>query len=76
MSRPSTTPRPSCRFGNTGPGPNVLLIEHQTSFAVLDPSKKRDLEMKKTLEALTPKSGAEAKVADFNKFRAFTGTEY
>jgi len=59
----------------TGPGANVLLIEHLTSFAQLDPNKKRDLEMQKTLEAMVPKSEDDAAVAGFDKYRVFTGTE-
>ena len=59
----------------SGPGPNVLLIEHLPSFAVLDPNKKRDLDFQKTLEAAVPKSETDAAVANFDKFRVFTSQE-
>lgn len=58
-----------------GPGPNVLLIEHLPSFAVLDPNKKRDLDLQKAVEAATSKSETEAAVANFDKFRVFTSQE-
>ena len=58
-----------------GPGPNVLLVEHLTSFAQLDPNKKRDLEAQKALEALVPKTAADSAVAGFDKYRVFTGSD-
>ncbi len=59
----------------TGPGPNILLIEHLTSFAQLDPNKKRDLDMQKAFEAIVPKAESDTAVANFDKYRVFTGTD-
>lgn len=57
------------------PGANVLLIEHVTSFAQLDPNKKRDLEIQKAIEAATPKSESDAMVSGFDKYRVFTSQD-
>jgi len=62
-------------MNNTGSGANVLLIEHMTSFAQLDPNKKRDLELQKAIEASVPKNESDSAVAGFDKYRVFTGTE-
>ncbi len=59
----------------SGLGPNVLLVEHLPNFAALDPNKKRDLEMKKAVEAITPKSQSDAAVAGFEKYRTFVGAD-
>jgi hypothetical protein len=56
-------------------GANVLLIEHLTSFAMLDPNKKRDQEMQKAIEAQLPKTQADTMVAGFDKYRTFVGNE-
>jgi hypothetical protein len=58
-----------------GTGPNVLLVEHLPSFAVLDPNKKRDLEAQKAVEALAPKTQQDAQVAGFDKYRSFVGSD-
>ena len=59
----------------SGQGPNVLLVEHLPSFAVLDPNKKRDLDAQKAVEAVAPKTQQEAAVAGFDKYRTFVGAE-
>ena len=59
----------------SGTGPNVLLVEHLPSFAVLDPNKKRDLEAQKAIEAMAPKSQQDAAVAGFDKYRTFVGAD-
>jgi hypothetical protein len=58
-----------------GPGPNVLLVEHLPSFAVLDPDKKRDLDAKKAMDAVAPKDAQDAAVAGFDKYRSFVGND-
>jgi hypothetical protein len=58
-----------------GTGPNVLLVEHLPSFAVLDPNKKRDLDALKAMEAVAPKATQETAVAGFDKYRTFVGSE-
>jgi len=60
---------------SSGLGPNVLLVEHLPSFAVLDPNKKRDLEAQKAIEAMAPKSQQDAAVAGFDKYRTFVGAD-
>lgn len=59
----------------SGPGPNVLLVEHLPSFAVLDPNKKRDLDAQKAIEAVAPKTQQDAAVAGFEKYRSFVGAD-
>jgi hypothetical protein len=56
-------------------GPNVLLVEHLPNFASLDPNKKRDLDMKKAVEAITPKTQSDTAVAGFDKYRSFVGND-
>jgi len=60
---------------NAAAGANVLLIEHLTSFAMLDPNKKRDMEMQKAMEAQMPKTQQEGMVAGFDKYRSFVGSD-
>jgi hypothetical protein len=56
-------------------GANVLLIEHLTSFASLEPNKKRDQDMQKAIEAQLPKAQADTMVAGFEKYRTFVGND-
>ncbi|HEY0281355.1 MAG TPA: hypothetical protein VGC27_01890 [Rhizomicrobium sp.] len=54
---------------------NVLLCLHYTSFANLDPNKKRDQALDKEFEAALPKDKADAAVAGFDKIRTFVGDD-
>jgi len=58
-----------------GAAANVLLIEHATSFATMDPNKKRDEEMQKAMYAMMPKDQQESLVNGFDKYRTFVGQE-
>ena len=58
-----------------GGGANVLLIEHLTSFAMMDPNKKRDQDMEKAMLAMMPKDQQSSMVTGFDKYRTFVGQE-
>ena len=50
---------------------NVLLMQHVTSFANLEPNQARDQQLEKEIYAATPKARMEAKVGDYEKYREF-----
>lgn len=54
---------------------NVMLCQHYTSFASLDPDKKRDQALDKEMEAAVPKTKSDAAVAGFDKIRTFVGDD-
>lgn len=56
-------------------GGNVLLGQHYTSFAQMDPDKKRDMAMTKEGEAVVSKDQSMATVAGFDKYRTFVGDD-
>jgi hypothetical protein len=60
---------------SAGAAANVLLIEHLTSFAAMDPNKKRDQEMMKAMYAQMPKDQQNSMVSGFDKYRTFVGQE-
>ena len=55
---------------------NVILVEHFTSTAVLDPDKARDQAMDKETFAITPKTAMDGQVKEFEKYRTFVGDDY
>ena len=58
-----------------GGASNVLLIDHSTSFATMDPNKKRDQEAQKAMQAMMPKDQSDAMVSGFDKYRTFVGQD-
>ena len=54
---------------------NVILGQHFTSFAVMDPDKKRDMAMQKESEAMMSKDKSDALLAGFDKYRTFVGED-
>lgn len=52
---------------------NVIFALHYTSFANRDPNKARDMGIQKAMEAIMPKSKADAMVAGYDKYRTFVG---
>jgi len=58
-----------------GASANVLLVEHVTSFATMDPNKKRDQDMEKAMYAMMPKDQQDTMVQGFDKYRTFVGQE-
>jgi hypothetical protein len=59
----------------TGGDANVLLGQHYTSFAQMDPDKKRDVAMQKEGEAIMSKDAQAATVSGFDKYRSFVGED-
>jgi hypothetical protein len=64
------------KLNSGGDDANVLLVEHLTSAATLDPDKARDMAMDKEVSAAAPKAAMQAKVKDFEKYRTFVKDEY
>ena len=64
------------KLNSGGDDANVLLVEHLTSAATLDPDKARDQAMDKETLAAAPKAPTEAKVKEFEKYRTFVRDEY
>ena len=54
---------------------NVILGQHYTSFAQMDPDKKRDMAMQKEGEAIMSQDAQKAAVAGFDKYRSFVGED-
>lgn len=54
---------------------NVLLGQHYTSFAVMDPNKERDQAMDKEGEAIMSDAQAKAMVEGYDKYRTFVGDD-
>ncbi len=54
---------------------NVLLVEHLTSFGMLDPNKKRDQDMEAAMTALMSEDQQKGMVEGFDKYRTFVGDD-
>ncbi|MEO8811681.1 MAG: hypothetical protein ABI376_02060 [Caulobacteraceae bacterium] len=61
------------RMDPAGRGANVLLTQHMTSMATLDPDKARDQAMMTEGLAQMSKEKGAALVAGFDKYRTFVG---
>ena len=59
------------RNGYTKGSPNVLIMTHSRSTAVLDPDKARDQAIDQQIEALFTKAQNDAAVAGYEKYRTF-----
>jgi len=53
---------------------NVMLCVHFVSFAGLDPSKQRDMEIRAENDAALPPPQATAAFTDFSKYRTIVGS--
>lgn len=56
--------------------PNVILVEHLTSAATLDPDKARDMAIDKEMQAASTKNQADAKRKEYDKYRTFVRDDY
>jgi hypothetical protein len=54
---------------------NVLLVEHLTSFGMLDPNKKRDQDMEAAMDAMMSQDQQKGMVEGFDKYRTFVGDD-
>ena len=61
------------RIDPAGTGANVLLAQHFTSLAALDPDKARDQAIEAQSYAALPKAKGQEMVAGFEKYRTFVG---
>ena len=61
------------RIDPAGGGANVLLCQHFTSLAGLDPDKARDQAIESENYAALPKAKGDEMVAGFQKYRTFVG---
>lgn len=55
---------------------NVLLGQHFTNFAVLDPNKERDQTMDKEGQVIMSDAQAKKMVEGYDKYRTFVGDDY
>ena len=61
------------RVDPAGTSANVLLAQHFTSLAALEPDKARDQAIESESYAALPKTKGEEMVAGFEKYRTFVG---
>jgi hypothetical protein len=61
------------RVDPAGTGANVLLAQHFTSLAGLEPDKARDQAIEAESYAALPKAKGQEMVAGFEKYRSFVG---
>jgi hypothetical protein len=59
------------RNGYVKGSPNVLIMTHTPSMALLDANKARDLSVQKDMEAQFSKDKSKAAVSGYEKYRAF-----
>jgi hypothetical protein len=59
------------RNGYSKGAPNVLILTHSPSTAVLDANKERDTAIDRDIEALFSKAQNDAAVAGYEKYRTF-----
>jgi len=61
------------RNGYNKGSPNVLIMTHSASNAVLDANKERDQAIDREIEALFTKAQNDAAIAGYEKYRTFVG---
>ena len=64
------------KLNSSDGGGNVVLAQHFTSLAGLDPDKARDQTMEKESYAAMSKDAQEKQVEGYNKYRTFVGDSF